>query len=628
MQRGGGGSETETTLFVLETDAKLDALRRMRGEVRGLGEDAERMGAKAGAGFGKFNDAEKRAAAGAAGMAGPAGAGGVGVGRAAAQTQARDAAALTAEVNRAIGAYIRKADVVDKTSAQAVAAYRREGDALAANLARLDATERELNAIGAAAQKLERQAGALQIAPTVQPRAPQGTAFRGSIQGASGEEYGRLSPRVLTAANALTVFSLAATNANGSAQAMIVSMGSMATTIAMVSNSARIAAGAAGIGAIVVVLGVVNELVDRFISKAPQAAAAMEKISVARHAAQAHQYVQQIDAQLEALNKQLESNDLVVRAQASAQIVALFEVRSKAVQQAHQMAVDERKQTLDEQRRKHEQELDKERQHREAMARETIASQERIIASRTNVVAMQANRPGALDASAQAEELIRARAETMRRLRELDRNELLTEQQKQAEKAAIEEEGQQALFNIRSKWAKQSADDDMKKREEAKRAQLAIARTAASEMIRSQDSLGKALKRAALEPIITWLEGTAAQEFIAAAKHFAALDFMGGARHAAVAALAIAAGRRLAAMAGTGGGGSAGGSGAGGGAGTFTPSPAGGAGGGTTINLYTRNPYGEEEIAETLHYTNRAEILKKPPMQIPPTTGFRRERAA
>lgn len=628
LSGGGGGGDTETQLFVLETDAKLDAVRRARKEFQDFGVDVEKMSARSRAAFESYSDAEKRAFAGVAGSRGPAGANQVAgstASRAAAQAQTRDAAELTAEVNRAIGAYIERGKVIDKTSSAAVAAYRREGDALSANLARMQATEKELNAIGAAAQRVERQAGAIGAGGPNPPgqRSAGAGFFRGTVPG-TGEEFSRISPRVLTAANALTTFSLAATTANGSAQSMIMSLGMMATSIAMVSNSARLAAAATGIGALVVILGAASEMLDRFISKAPAAAAMMETIGGARNAQQAQQYVAQIDAQIAALNKQMETADLVQRARASAQIVAMYDVRTKAVAQALQMSTEESKRILEEQKRRHKAELDEEKRHREAMAKETIQSQERIIAARVSVMASQTSRDTSLADPEGAAERIRIANDVQRQLRELGRNELLDEAQKQAERKAIIEKGEEDIAASRSKSAKKAADEEMKKREEAHRAQLQIARTAASEIIRSQDGLTKALKRAAIEPIVTWLEGTAAQELVAAARHAASLDFFGAARHAGVAALAIAAGRRLAAMGGLGGGGgSAGGSGGGGG-GTFTPSPAATGGGGTTINLYTRNPYGEDAIAETLYYTNRADILKKPPLQIPPTTGFSR----
>jgi hypothetical protein len=624
MQSGGGGGD-ETVLFAIETDAKLEALKAARREVQDFGVDVEKMSQRSRAAWDSYSAAEKRAVAGAMGMSGPPGAAGAaGAGAAggrAAAGQTQDAAALTAEVNRSIGAYLERGKIIDKTSSLAVSAYRREGDALKATLTQLGAVETELNAIGAAATKVERQAGAISVGGGQGRTQPSGI-FRGSVSG-GGEEFAKISPRVLSAANALTTFSLAASASNGSAQSMIMSLGMMSTSIAMVSNSARVAAAATGIGALVIVLGVVSELLDRFISKAPAAAAAMELISGARNAAQAQQYVEQIDAQIGALNKTMETGNFVQRAQASAQLQALFDVRSKAVTQAFNMQHDETKRTLEEQKQKHKQELEEEKRHRDAMAKESVASAERIAAAKTNVLASQTGRAiGELADPEGAAERIRLAAETQRKLRELDRNELLSTQQKTDERVAIIAEGEEAIAASRAKTAKKDADEDMKRREESKRAQLAIARTAASELIRSQDSLGKALKRAALEPIITWLEGTAAKEIIAAATHAASLDFFGAARHAGVAALAIAAGRRLAAMAGTGGGGAGGAGSAGGGGGTFTPSPSATSGGGTTINLYTRNPYGEDAIAETLYYTNRASVLKKPALQIPPTQGF------
>lgn len=100
-------------------------------------------------------------------------------------------------------------------------------------------------------------------------------------------------------------------------------------------------------------------------------------------------------------------------------------------------------------------------------------------------------------------------------------------------------------------------------------------------------------------------------------------NFAGAAEYFA-AAVQFGAAAALAGQESLGGGGSAG-SGGGGSqnVGTFEPRDNGAGGGGTTINLYTTNPYGREQIQQVKFELDRANVMRRPGIEIPPTTGIR-----
>jgi hypothetical protein len=140
-------------------------------------------------------------------------------------------------------------------------------------------------------------------------------------------------------------------------------------------------------------------------------------------------------------------------------------------------------------------------------------------------------------------------------------------------------------------------------------------------MVEAQGPLVKQLKRLALEPIASELEGLAIREGVKAVTSWP--NALAMAKHAAGAAAAIAGAREVYALAG-GGGGKGGSSGGGGGAseaGTFEARD-NGMGGSQSITLITRDPYGRDQIQRVAWELDRAGVMKRPPTQIPPTTGL------
>lgn len=264
------GTSDDRIAFVIETQAQLDGIRAARAEVRGLGTDAQssasrmsaasqnqaqsiaaisNMSAKSRAAFDSMDMAGKKAALSLMGVSESE------------QKAALGAAALsgaiadnTTQINMSIGAFIKRGEFIDKTSTAAITAYRAEGDALSANLARLGATEQELNRIGSAITRVEQKGGAaMAFGPQLGPALPPG----GIVPPGGGQDQITTIPgKARTAANALAMLSQAAITGQGSMQGALVAAGGLSTGLAGLSKSAAIAAAASGIGAVVTIAGV------------------------------------------------------------------------------------------------------------------------------------------------------------------------------------------------------------------------------------------------------------------------------------------------------------------------------------------------------------------------------------
>lgn len=129
--------------------------------------------------------------------------------------------------------------------------------------------------------------------------------------------------------------------------------------------------------------------------------------------------------------------------------------------------------------------------------------------------------------------------------------------------------------------------------------------------VRSSDSLGKVLKRAALEPVVSFLEGLAIQEGIKAIAHYADFDLVGGALHTAAAAAAAGGAREVAQLGGLTSGGGGGRGGGGGGGGQFVPN-AQQQGGNQTV-LIQIGDVSNQALVNTLRYEiDRSGMLGKP----------------
>lgn len=185
-----------------------------------------------------------------------------------------------------------------------------------------------------------------------------------------------------------------------------------------------------------------------------------------------------------------------------------------------------------------------------------------------------------------------------------------------------------ALENDRAdKEDEKRTEERIKKQQQAEKKRAAVLLLAVDAYVKGSESLQKTLIRLALDPLIKELEGTAVRQFVRAAASAAALDFAGAARHAGAGALALAGAREIAQLGGLGGGSAGGGSGGSSGGGgssstTFEPRVSGGAAGVMGLTIITQNSLGADHIQNLSFELNRAGILKRPIVQLPPTSGI------
>lgn len=195
--------------------------------------------------------------------------------------------AMVTSVNATIGAFQEYAKTIDVTSASAVAGLREQGDALAANLVTMGATDAELNAIATTLQKVERAQGAALI-----PIA------------ATGDVVEKMPAKLQRGSNALAQLSQAAVMGTGGMAGLSIASGQLAASLAVVAGNAEIAAAATGIGAIVVVAGLVYEAMRKADDKTKEWAADLHNFGSESVTALNNQEAQ-VRSQIDAVTKQL-----------------------------------------------------------------------------------------------------------------------------------------------------------------------------------------------------------------------------------------------------------------------------------------------------------------------------------
>jgi hypothetical protein len=234
---------TDSLLLAIETTANLAGVRAVKEGIATIPPVIANMSDTSRRAFDAMDTAAKKAAMSTMGL-----------------TEAEQAAFLgvermtgavtenTAAINVNIGAFAKRGQLVDRNSVEALNAYRAEGDALSALLAKMGATEAELNRIGAAINKVETSAGAASVKGENLPlQNPRGDDALKKIPGSAR-----------TAANALAMLSNAAITGQGSTQGMMVAVGGLTTGLAALSDSAKLAAAATGIGALITVAATVG----------------------------------------------------------------------------------------------------------------------------------------------------------------------------------------------------------------------------------------------------------------------------------------------------------------------------------------------------------------------------------
>ncbi len=590
---------------------------------------------------------------------------------------------VATEVNTNIGAFEAYGKTVDVTSARAVAAYRRQGDALAANLSRLGATEQELNRVGAAVSKLERAAGASLIVP--------GSPQSQQIEGLPG--------KARTAANAIGILSQAAVSGNGSLAGLAAAAGNVATGLASVARSAQVAAAATGIGAIVTLLSVAYGIYHDFTEQTKRAkeqvadlASETRGLNDAINGNELGQRLEQINHAAEADIRQ--AKELKFHDKERAEIIAGIEARRRALVQ---LATEENERGLTRENAAIAQAAARSTQERydatvrlyqlewedrkrrgvsgadagytahilelERAGNEAFEQSKDALGAVVGQVngAMEARRRS-IEAGYQAElrgldqltvsedrraiilDNINAKRgyalQLLEREQRMQRADLMIEGYSLSDSAGdrvhgreveIEKERLQRIRDYPQLEVEATANAEAKKRalyrETAKQANENLKtmfdtlRSTNDKSLKAVGTFGDTLRRVVIGAKAAESLVDAAKEGAAAIASLAIGDFRGAALHGAASA-EFGAAAALGARESLGGGGGSGSSGAGsgGGSSTFTPRTEAGAGN-VTVILQTVDPYSGEKIREVSYLLNRNGTLNRP-IYAPPTNGL------
>lgn len=570
------GNADERIAFVIETEARLDGIRQTRAEMAGLQSSTDLIDT----GLKRWN-----------------------------QTTTVSTGTMkefAEQVNRDIVALRALAETADRSSQEEVKAVR---SAIAAQIdlsKEYGATARQLQQL----TKIDRD-------------------FEASL-GRTAPQLDAISPKAQRAGNALSILSLSAAGLTGGTAGAINAAGSLTSSLAILTTNASLAAGAYGLGALVSVAGALYTVLDNVDKKAGELANKRLTTLLSRIP---DQDIDQVVA-----DARLKRNRALAAYQSGGPDVTYrdnqvifgerqrqFEEADAQLSEALSRQVDIRRehgrQVVEEAEREHKRELEKAREHAKAVEAAMTQSEERVFAMRTRVASVNEAYGGG-GRGEQGAALLEAAAATRAKLRELDRNDLLNERQKQEERAAIIAEGEANAAAIRGDFArKEQKERDDAERTAAKRRQ-ALALGFVKEAVNSQQSIAQTLKRLALEPIVSELEGLAAREAVKAFTSWPNVPAM--AKHAAGAALATAAAREVSGWAGGGskGGGGSASAGGGYGGGTFEPRPESEGNGMMSLTIITQNAMGPDHIQNVAFNLNRAGVLKRPAIQLPATTGI------
>lgn len=434
----------------------------------------------------------------------------------------------------------------------------------------------DITNVGAAAKQAASDAAALQAAV-----ARTDAALRSKAQ--KGRE----------AANAMSAIASASSGAGNGLAGMATAAGAATANLGAMTNSAKLATAATALGALVTVGLAIYAAWQKANQELEASQAVMERIGIMSEASirarigtidqlQKDMMASTTGFDVDAFNRlTAERRELVRR-----DIENTRRDREQAASQAQSDAEQRARQEADAQRER------MERAAKEAIDLDVKWANERSRAEIGTGKNQWVARKTLIDAELEAE-----RAKVMENI-------ALDDTQRDKILANIDKVGE----------ARRQAVDEARK---AASLMAAIVGGAVQAAVRAQEGFIDQLKRLALEPIITRLEGIAVREGIEAALEAAMFNFPGAARHAAVAAAAIGGARTLAGWAGGGGGGGRGGGvpsvgGGGGGApSTFEPRGSGGAGG-QTIIINTIDPTSRGVINTVRYQLNRSDVLNRP----------------
>lgn len=473
-------------------------------------------------------------------------------------------------------------------------------------------------------------------------------------------------PAARQAGNALGLLAASAATGTGSMSGLATAAGNVAQGLSTMTNNAKLAAGAAGIGALAASIGILiglaieakkklEEIPDGVINAGTSARIqnienetdAIRQLALAREdaarktaavgrfgdeaglqaAANANAKIEAIESRLVAIRRDANEKRLADQKAARERQLALNEAADKQLQQLENTHLDLYQRRTETATTATRLRINREFQERQKEIEGLKVSEQR----KTDLLATAARVRGEQLAAADIDAArVRADAEITRggesgslrervdaRIRELER------ERDAAIKAGADVLTATAIFEQRKR--KLHRDTAAAAATDAKTI-INVLLASGNQQLHAIGAVGETIRRVVIGAQAAQAAVEAAIEAGKAIGSAAAGDFRGAGLHAAAAAqlgaaAALGAQEALGARTSAGGGGGGGGGYSGSEAGTFSPRGGTGAGGGVTVVLQTVSPASREVVSEISYQLNRGGVLKRP-IPIAPTTGL------
>jgi hypothetical protein len=440
---------------------------------------------------------------------------------------------------------------------------------------------------------------------------------------ATAQSFDPVNNKARTAANAMSTLGFAAAGLTAGGAGTVIAMGNLAGSLAHLSSSARVVAGASGIGAIVTVAATLIPILMKMGDETERISGGFRRAFGGADAAGSALFLKLAQARRQAAEQAYENAPTYTM---GGDVVAIAKERAARKKARDEAVLDEQaaiaadlsaKSAARDKDREDARRAIEQRVQDEIRARE-MGEQMR---GRTIQLGLERTSPElAAVTGIQMEQAARDAAIDKLEISEDERNRRKIESARLAEAEITKVYSDEADKRIAKADEEARRQDSVDKAKAKKRLETTKANVHA--IVMTEGSVLQTMKRLALEPIVSRLEGLAAQqavEVLTSWPNFAAM-----AAHGAAAAAATAAAREVAGWAGSSSrsGGSAGSGGGGSGAGSFEPRSSTEGQGSVTIQLYTQNPYGVEQMQQVQYLLERAGIMKRPGVQIPPTSGL------
>jgi hypothetical protein len=439
------------------------------------------------------------------------------------------------------------------------------------------------------------------------------TAAARAASQATIEQIQKIPPAARTATNALGMLAQAAATGDGTARGLAIAAGNAAQGIAVMSTSAKVAASAAGIGALAVAIGVLIGLAleaKRALMDIPEGVLSKTAADHIANLKTQKQITLELGLVQSQIDRERANNQLTDETQLQ-RVMNLEAKKAALLARSRDLVVEGRKEA--ERAAKEEEQRAKERAAQVKTATDHLndlrnaaaeaadkATQTEYEQKRRAIERQAADERRANDELIQSDSM---RAQALDAINDKRRYALiLLEKEAEIAKKRVIDEGLAGYAKLSTAVRNHGTV-------------VGAVAKAAADAVRLHE-IYVAGKKAAIMAKIEWAAAMAA---------FGSGNLAGGALHLAAAAgygaAAVAAGAEAAnTVSGGGGGGGGSDTGAAGSGTTFQGQGAAG-GGGMTVVLQTVNPYGREVIGEAIYQIDRAGKLKRP-IPIAPTTGL------